>query len=461
MRVVILCGGSGTRLWPESRETLPKQFIPIFDNKSLLDLTIERIIDLIKTKRPIFICNKNHGFLVKKTLDNFNLLGDIFLEPEGKNTTAAIYMAAKYCSNNENLIIMPSDHLIPDKKQFSKDILDINRNLSANHWVTIGVKPTKPSEAYGYIKINKNPNNKLQKVFKFIEKPDKKVAAEFIKDDSYFWNAGIFLASANKIKKSIQKHAPTIAKCCDINFEEMKINKKTYEVNFKPELFSLIPSKSIDYAVMENEKDIYLYPFTSEWKDVGSWDSIAEMHGNKSTKDNVIQIDSKNNFVRNNKRVIATVGIEDLIIVDTDNATLISKKDNTEKVNKVVTQLIEKEFIEGKEHSFEFRPWGKFENILQDKYCKVKKLTVYPMKRLSLQYHNFRSEHWLIVEGEANIHLDGKNFVLLAGESIDIPLKKAHYIENKTNNDLILIETQLGSYFGEDDIIRLDDPYNR
>lgn len=460
MRAIILCGGSGSRLWPESRESLPKQFISIFNNKSLLDLTVERVLKITQKNKPIFICNKNHGFLVKETLNKYDVDADIFLEPEGKNTCAAIYLAAKHCSSNDNLIIMPADHIIPDKKEFLNVLSNLDEILLQEQWITLGIKPTKASDAYGYIKIKKS-NSSLKKVIQFIEKPTKKIASEFIKNEDFFWNAGIFIAKANTIINSTQKHAKYISKFCDLAYNDVQGNTKKNEFFFSKNSFSKIPSQSIDYAIMEKEENTYLYPFNSEWSDVGSWDAIAGMNTNKNAKNKVVQINSNNNFIRSKKRTIATIGIKDLIIIDSDNATLIAKKSHTEKVKQVVNKLIEKKWNEGTEHSFEHRPWGKFEILLDEKYCKVKKILVDPKKRLSLQYHNHRSEHWLIVKGIANVYLDGKSLILRPGQSIDIPQKSHHYVENKKNKDLIIIETQLGSYFGEDDIIRLDDPYFR
>ena len=461
MRVVVLCGGSGSRLWPESRESLPKQFIPIFNGKSLLDLTIERVLSLNFTNKPILISNKKHGFLVQKALAKYSLEADIFLEPEGKNTCAAIYLAAKHCSYNEQLLIMPSDHLIPNDKIFAEHIFKIQKFLPLDNWITLGIKPTKPSEAYGYIKINKNKEMKLCEVVEFIEKPSKNHAKEFIQSDSYFWNAGIFIVNASKALKSINKYASDIAYCCDQVFSKIYITKSTNEYNFPPSLFTQIPSQSIDYAVMEHDKDICLYPFNSAWSDVGSWDAISEIFKDNPLDDNIVQINSYNNFIKSDKRTIATIGVNDLIIIDSDNATLISKKNQSEKVKLVVNKLLKNKSVSVKENSFEIKPWGKFENLFNDKNCKVKRLIVSSNKRLSLQYHNFRSEHWLVVHGIANVHVDNKNFIIKPGQSIDIPLKSHHYVENKQNEDLIIIETQLGSYFGEDDIIRLDDPHGR
>lgn len=461
MRAVILCGGSGYRLWPESRESFPKQFISILDKKSLLDLTVERVLKLNFKKKPIFVCNKKHGFLIKETLKKYKLEADIILEPEGKNTCAAIYLAAKHCSSSDDLLIMPSDHLIPNITKFLETILFLKKNMTSDHWFTLGIKPTKASEAYGYIKVKESKIRNLSKVIKFIEKPTIEIASEFVNHDNYYWNAGIFIANTLKILNSITKHASDIAIECDKNFDEVIVNLEKNEFQFIEKLFTQIPSQSIDYAVMEKEDNIYLYPFDNEWSDVGSWDAIAEIYKNNEINSKIIQINSKNNFIRSSNRIIATIGIEDLIIIDSDNATLITKKNQSEKVKLVVNKLLENNLVEAKEHSFENRPWGKFENLLDNQYCKVKKITVNSKKRLSLQYHNFRSEHWLVVAGKANVHLDNKELILNPGESIDVPQKSLHYIENKQDIDLIIIETQLGSYFGEDDIVRLDDPYSR
>ena len=461
MRAVVLCGGVGSRLWPESRESLPKQFIPIFKEKSLLDLTIERILCLKFDKKPIFISSKKHGFLVQKSVNKYNLKADIILEPEGKNTCAAIYLAAKHASLDDNLLIMPSDHFIPEIKKFSDYILNNFKNLPLNIWVTLGIKPSKPSEAYGYIETSDIKNNNFQKVTKFIEKPTKNIAVKLIKKNNYYWNAGIFITNATNAINSIKTFAPEIAEKCDKAYEKLEKNNKTNEINFLDDLFSLIPSESIDYAVMEKEQNIYLSKLNCIWSDFGSWDSISEIIKYKSNNDNIIEIDSSKNFIRNKNRVIATLGVKDLIIVDSDNATLIVKKGYSEKVKLIVNKLANNNVLEAKEHPFEDRPWGRFENLFVDKHCKVKRLVVSPYKRLSLQFHNHRSEHWLIVSGTANIYLNGQNIVLSENQSINIPMKSHHYIENKQDHDLIIIETQTGSYFGEDDIIRLDDPYSR
>ena len=461
MRVVILCGGSGSRLWPISRKSLPKQFVNIFNGKSLLDLTIKRVLRFNLKKKPIFVCNKDHGFLVRDLLTKHKLNAEIFLEPEGKNTCAAIYLVAKYCDNSEDLLIMPSDHLISDENKFINEVLQINKDLLTDNWITLGIKPTKPSQAYGYIKISTEKILNLYKVKKFIEKPSYQNALKFFKEKNFYWNAGIFIAKASTIIRSVKDYEPNIAKNCNTVYRSIKKIKYSNEYTFSPNLFAKIPSKSIDYAVMEYAENIYLHPLNSDWSDVGSWDSIAETYQVNLQNKNIIQIESDNNYIKNDKRTIATIGVRDLIVIDTDDATLITKKKNSEKVKLVVDKLIKNGSFVTTNNVYENRPWGKFEILLESKFCKVKRLVVHPNKRLSLQYHNFRSEHWLIVSGKAKIHLDNKNFILTPGQSIDIPMKSRHYIENKEKKDLIIIETQLGTYFGEDDIIRIDDPYSR
>lgn len=458
-KFVILCGGSGTRLWPESRNNFPKQFVKLFEDKSLLDLTLERYLEFESKVKPLLICNKKHLFLVEDALKFYNLDADIIVESEGKNTTAAIYFASKLSSKTDNLVIMPSDHLFPDLKNFVDDINKIKVQDDFNSWITLGIKPSYPSEAYGYIKVKEKIKNGLFEVIEFIEKPTKKIAVKMIEDDNIYWNSGIFIANSSVIIESITKHATEIAKACENAYNHRIVNNN--KITFLDDIFNKIPAKSIDFAVMEFEKKIKLYPLNCQWSDVGSWDTIAKIKGDTTKIQNVIQIDSRNNFIRNNERIIATIGVENLIIIDDDNTTLILKKNHGEKVKRVVQELIRRNLTHSYEHSYEYRPWGKFENLLVNKDCRVKRIIISPNKRLSLQYHNFRSEHWLIVNGTASVFLNGEMLYLSKGQSIDIPVKSKHYVANQQKESLIIIETQLGTYFGEDDIIRLDDPYSR
>tara|TARA_B110000503_G_scaffold64061_1_gene101032 strand:+ start:167 stop:1567 length:1401 start_codon:yes stop_codon:yes gene_type:complete len=464
LKSVILCGGSGTRLWPASRKSMPKQFLPLFKEKTLLDLTIERTKFIKSTIPPLFITSKNHGFYIKEALQKSHITGTVLLEPEGKNTTAAIYLSAKISNKKDTLLIMSSDGLIQNNKYFSKKINETYSIIDNKNWVIFGIKPTYPANQYGYINAEKSQikdNTSLLNITKFIEKPNTKDAILMLNSNTFFWNAGIFMGNVSMILESIKFHAPHIAKACDIVCEKLNYNKINDEINFNKNLFKDIPSQSIDYSVMEKATNILLAPLDCDWDDVGSWDALAKIDPIEENINKAIKIESSNTYIKTENRVIATIGVEDLIIIDSDNATLIAKKGHTQKVKQVVEILKSKNLSEGIEHSFENRPWGKFINILDSKNCKVKKLEVYPKHRLSLQYHNFRSEHWLIIKGEATIHLNGVIKILKAGDSIDIPKKSPHYIENKSKKSLIIIETQLGDYFGEDDIVRLDDPYER
>ncbi|MDC0456625.1 mannose-1-phosphate guanylyltransferase/mannose-6-phosphate isomerase [Alphaproteobacteria bacterium] len=464
IKPVILCGGAGSRLWPISRESFPKQFIPFFKNKTLFDLTIERALDLQKALNPIIVVSKRYEFLVLDTFVKHKIKPQLILEPIGKNTTAAIYLAARQSNENENLLIMPSDHIISDIENFKKAINDgveiIKNNILT--WVTFGVNPTYPSEAYGYIKVKKdNPlENKVGfSVSNFFEKPDMINAIKMLQEGGYFWNSGIFLANSNTIINSIKKYAPLIADACDLVLDKSDFSVPG-RLNIDLESFKLVPSISIDYAIMEKEQNIKLMPIGSSWSDVGSWDTFAEVEKQIESENN-FDIEGKNNFVYSKDKIVATIGIEDTIIINTSDATLVAKRGKSEHVKEIVQNLHLKNRVEGVEHDFEYRPWGYFKNIYNSKLYKVKYLLVRPKKRLSLQYHKKRSEHWVIVEGLATIHLNGKIKSLKVGESIDVPVLSEHYIANDEKINLVLIEIQMGTYFGEDDIVRLDDPYKR
>lgn len=465
LKPIILCGGSGTRLWPASRKSLPKQFLPLFKGKTLLDLTLERVTLLKNIKKPVLVSSKDHGFLVNNILIKNNLKASLILEPIGRNTTAAIYLSAMNTHPNDTLLIMSSDAFIDDDQYFANKINKIYESLSDSDWVIFGIKPKYSAEQYGYIDVNfkeKDIFQNLYKVSRFVEKPSKKDAEIMIKNNSFFWNTGIFMGNANMIINSIRLHAPDIAEACDNVYLKQDYNEKNDEINFEKKLFDKIPSKSIDYSVMEKAKNVFFSPLECNWDDVGSWDALSKISDlSTNNKKNIFKISTKNTFIKNDNRVIATIGVEDLIIIDDDNATLIAKRGYTEKVKNIVNELQLQKMEEASEHTFEIRPWGKFTNLLNSDYCKVKKIEVLPYKRLSLQYHKFRSEHWLIVKGSAKIFIDGEIKILKPGNSVDIPQKSQHYIENPTDQELIIIETQLGTYFGEDDIVRLDDPYNR
>lgn len=458
---VILCGGDGKRLWPLSRKNLPKQFVPILNGNSLLDLTLQRIKNISFLKKPIIVTNVNHNFFVKQSLDRNNLKGRLILEPQGRDTTTAIYLAAKILNKNDVLLIMPSDHHIENNDEFSNLILNSSKLTKNNHWITFGTKPKNPSTSYGYIKIKKE--NKISDFFDvdyFVEKPPQKKAEKIYADSQYYWNLGIFMSNAYNILSSIKIHAPEIAKLCNKAYENKNENKDKSELTFLKQDFEKIPKISIDYSVLEKTRQIKVGLLKSSWNDLGSWDILSETFENKNSHNSISVLGGNNHFY-SSKRVLATIGLKDLIVVDTSDATLIMKKGFSENVKEIVKKLEITNPNIINDNNFEIRPWGRFEILLEEKFYKVKKLSIYPGKRISLQYHKKRSENWVVVSGKASVYLDGKIIELIKSQSIHIPVRSHHYIENKTKEELTIIETQTGEYFGEDDIIRLDDPYNR
>ena len=458
---IILSGGIGSRLWPLSRSKYPKQFIEIFDKKSLFDLTLERVIHLKSDRDPIIIISKDHKHLVQEKIEKLNIEAKILLEPDSKNTTAAIYLASKFARKDDILLIMPSDHLIYSNDDFLNLIQNSLKSCSLNSWTTFGVKPNNPSTLYGYIKFTDNikslnAKHSFHDVTEFIEKPNIQKASEMLLSGQYLWNSGIFMGQAQYILTSIKQHAPEVVIQCEKVFDNAT---GTSIVSFDSKYYKDIPSISIDYSVIENEINIKCILMKVTWSDLGSWDSFIDLNYNNKKQENIIQLNGDNKIISSKDRTIATVGVKDLIIIDTKDATLITKRNQSENLKKLITENKDLDIFN--QHSYDIRPWGSYEILLDSSLCKVKKLNISSKKRLSLQYHNKRSEHWFVLSGEATIHLDGEEFKLEKGKSIDIMRKANHFIGNYTNKPLIIIEVQMGDYFGEDDIIRLDDPYNR
>ncbi len=462
IKPVILSGGSGSRLWPLSRTSFPKQFINFDGKNNLFHQTLKRSINFNNSKKCLIISRKQHGFLCRKEVKSLKAKASYILEETGRNTAPAVYFAALNSNPKDILCIMPSDHWISDNKKFFSLIKSSVNSAKEGNWVTFGIKPHEPSTAYGYIKV-KNTQGKILDVDKFVEKPNKIKAKKFFKNVNYFWNSGIFIVSAEKCIESFKRFQPNFVQLANRCWENrIQIND---EITLKKSFLEKIPTISLDYAIMEYEKKITLIPFSSNWSDLGNWDNlskfISERRNNKNDNKKQILIDSKNTFIHSNDRIIAGVGISDLIVVDDDDATLIVEKNHVENVKNLLDELRKRKLTSEKEHSYEYRPWGKFENILDNDICKVKKLTINPKQFLSLQYHHKRSEHWVVVKGIATVNLNKKIIKMRPGDSIDIPIKAHHSLGNETNQDLIIIEIQMGTYFGEDDIVRISDPYNR
>ena len=459
IRPVILSGGSGTRLWPSSRASLPKQFIKFLNDENLFYKTVNRSQKLINKNTTLIISSRNHGFVCRNEVKKLSISAEYILEETGRNTAAAVFFSALASDPDDVLCIMPSDHWISDDNYYCNLVNSGIPEACNGKWVTFGIKPTEPATGYGYIKTT-NVNDKILNVEEFVEKPNKKKAIQYLSDKNYFWNSGIFLVTAKKCLESFKKIQPELVKFASECWNNKIINND--ENILLNKYLKKIPSISLDFAIMEFEKEISLLPFESDWSDLGNWGELSKYISNNQNKnDKNFLLDSKNTFIYSNDRVVAGIGLEDLMIIDDDDATLVVKKGFEENVKDILEEIKKTGHSSASEHSFENRPWGKFENILDSKICKVKKLTVNPGQYLSLQYHKKRSEHWIVVEGKASVNLNDENIILKKGESIDIPLGAAHSLGNNTKEILIIIEVQLGTYFGEDDIIRINDPYNR
>lgn len=457
MKVLILAGGSGTRLWPLSRKNYPKQFLKIGDDKSLLQQTVERVKNLVEDKDILVITNKDYKFHIKAELKKIPE-ENIILEPEAKNTAPAIALGIKYCldklqcSEDEIILVLPSDHIIKPKEKF-EDYIKSALDLAKSHIITFGIKPTKPETGYGYIKIGEKIKDNFFKVDKFTEKPDLETAKKYIGSGDYFWNSGMFMFSIKTIKEEFEKYSPEISKILSQTFEESANN------------FSKMPNISIDYEIIEKSDKVITTPLDIHWSDVGSWDALDEIlekdsFGNTKVGD-VLTFDTKNTFIVGNKRVIVSLGLEDLIIAETDDAILIAKKGETQKVKNVVENLSKIGRKEAIEHTTVYRPWGSYTLLESGERYKIKKIVVNPGQKLSLQMHHHRSEHWIVVRGTAKVTIGNKEIFLHENESTYVPKSTPHRLENIGKIPLEIIEVQNGEYIEEDDIIRFDDVYGR
>jgi mannose-1-phosphate guanylyltransferase/mannose-6-phosphate isomerase len=467
MKIVILAGGSGTRLWPLSRENFPKQFlkIPLSDSEvpeSFFQKTIKRFINYPNAEIFI-ITNEKHKFYVLhqseevlRDLENDKKL-ELILEPVGKNTAPAIAFSIKYALENNKaglddiFFITPADHLITDTEKFLSIIKTAEALAKKGYIVTFGIKPTKPDTGYGYIKA-KNKNG-LFIVEKFTEKPALKKAVSYLKEGSYYWNSGMFAFKAGTMIEEFKKYIPELSKIFDKPFKEVV---KT---------FHKLPNISIDYAVMEKTDRAVLLPVDIFWSDIGSWESLYEVF-EKDKKANalsgeVITIDTKGSLIIGNKRLIATIGIEDLIVIETEDALLIAKKGDAQKVKELVKILSEKGYPQVKDHVTSYRPWGSFTLLEKGMRYKIKKIVVKPKETLSLQMHHHRSEHWIVVKGTAKVVIGDKEQFVHENESVYVPKSTLHRLENPGKLPLEIIEVQVGEYVEEDDIKRFEDIYGR
>ena len=458
MYSVILCGGSGTRLWPLSRKNFPKQFLSLYSDKSLLQETFLRMAEILEKENIFFVTNNENYYNVlnqiKEIYKEFNPR-QIIIEPAGLNTAPAIALSVKYLlekikiDQNDPIIFLPSDHHIENNEEYlkivKKALSDVENTIG-----TIGIKPLSPETGYGYIRKGELINS-YKKVLEFKEKPDKVTANLYLQSGQYVWNAGMYIFNARTFVSELKKYEPTIYNLLISDYENF-VNR-----------FDTLPSISIDFAISEKSDNVAVIEGDFGWSDIGSFDSLADLSlKNGNQKGRYIGHDSKNIFVHSQgNKLITTIGVEDLVIVENNDSILVQKKGRGEDVKKIVDTLKKEDAEALEDNLIVHRPWGKFEVLIDDKFHKVKRITVYPGEKLSLQSHYHRAEHWIVVKGLAKILNEDKESFLRENESTFITPTSKHRLENPGKINLEIIEVQTGNYLEEDDIIRYDDHYNR
>jgi mannose-1-phosphate guanylyltransferase/mannose-6-phosphate isomerase len=463
---VILCGGSGTRLWPLSRKAVPKQFVPLIDGKSLLALTLERVWKVGDPAAGGVICvgAEDHRFLISETMSDAGVTGTIILEPCARNTAAAMALAAFHASAPEQLLLFcPADHHIPDEAAFATMVKSAAACAEQGIIVTFGVVPTFPSTGYGYIERGDARTDGGYGVKRFIEKPNSQIAQELLLQGQVFWNAGIFLCTAATLLAAMGQHAPDILAQCRQAMAAPQLDGKFVRPAAPP--LAACRSESIDYAVMERHNNVAVFPFHALWSDVGSWNAVADTcppddHGNR-IEGLGVAVNSRNTFIHAPYRRVVALDTDDLIIVDTPDALLVTLRSAAEQVKTVVAELEARGNSEAVSHRKVLRPWGSYDSIQEGPRFQVKRIVVKPSASLSLQKHYHRAEHWIVVKGTAEVTRGKDIFLLSENQSTYIPLGEVHRLHNPGKTPLEMIEVQSGSYLGEDDIVRLDDDYGR
>ena len=469
---VIMAGGSGTRLWPMSRTAFPKQFLALGNSLTMLQQTAARL-DGLQSGKPVVITNEEHRFLVAEQMRQQKSDADILLEPVGRNTAPAIALAAFQALKNTPekspvMLVLASDHVIEDTEAFQKSVLTLLPEVESGKFGTLGILPTEPATGYGYIKRSSSAG--LASVEQFVEKPDAVTAQKYL-EDGYLWNSGMFMIRADRYLDELKEYRPDIYLACEKAMAETAQDLDFIRVN--KEAFEACPDESIDYAVMEPLSatgNVVVTPLDAGWNDVGSWSALWEIaekceNGNallgKDVHSHTILKDTKNSFVFSEKRLVTTLGVDNLVVVDTPDAILIADKDKVQNVKEIVAEIKKQGRTEHHNHREVYRPWGKYDSIDNGERYQVKRITVEPGAKLSVQMHHHRAEHWIVVSGTASVTNGDKTYLVTENESTYIPIGQVHALENPGVIPLEMIEVQSGSYLGEDDIVRFEDKYGR
>ena len=461
MKSIILAGGSGSRLWPLSRDMYPKQLLSLDNDESLLQQTFLRLNKFSSASETLTVTNIKHYQDIKLQLNKLNKDNVVIAEPLGKNTAPAIACALEYFLQKENkddiVLIVPSDHLIKDVENFNLTVNEAIKLAELGYIVTFGIKPTYPETGYGYIKTLEKLDVGY-KVDKFVEKPNLETAKKYLSDGGYYWNGGIFMAKISVLLEEFKTLANNIYE----NLGELDFSKSP-KIDYS--IYEKMPSISIDYAIMEKSDKIALVELKSDWNDLGSWQALYNVkekdeNGNVLTGSVVVD-EVKNSFIYSQKEIVAVSGLENVILVETEDAIMACKMDSSQNVKKLYEKLKEKESDTIKLHKTVFRPWGYYTCMNSGKGYLTKTICVLPHQKLSIQSHNHRSEHWVVLEGKALVIKGDKEYIVESGDSIDIPVQMKHSLQNPYNEELKIIEVQKGDYISEDDIIRYEDCYGR
>ena len=475
MVISILCGGSGTRLWPISRASMPKQFAKLLGKDSLFTRTLERNAKLLKDTDSLqVITNDKHYFLTLDEVQEAKITVKTYiLESLSKNTAAALTISALLVAKenpNDIILAIPSDHLIHNEQHYQECVMQAAQLAHKDSIVTFGITPTIPHTGYGYIQIDSHSQHNTchgHSVVAFHEKPDLEKAHEYLKSGNFYWNSGMFCYKAYVFLNEMQQYEPQIYEICNEILEKSQSfsqDSLSSFIRLDKTLSEKLPDKSIDYAIMEKTKKLTMIIANFKWNDIGSFDSLDKEwqkdSNNNATKNQLESIDSSNNFIMSDK-MVATIGLHDFIVADTFDALLIAKKGQTQEVKKIVESLNKQKSLLTQIHNQVFRPWGHYTILQEQPTYKLKSIVVKPKHRLSLQKHYHRNEHWIVVSGSAMVQIGDKEIFLRPNESTYIPMGTVHRLTNLGTIDLVMIEVQVGEYLGEDDIVRLDDDYAR